>query len=264
MRPETVAPDRWAPVSSAPLPELAVVITVLNEERNILPVCRELAQILPSLPPVEVIIVDDGSTDATMARLLEARQAFLPRLRLFAHPRRLGKSAALRTAITHARAPWIATMDGDGQDDPATFTAMLHHARNRARKGERPLIVGVRHKRRDSFSRRLATRLANGLRRRLLKDGCPDTGAPLKLFPRQLFLALPQFEGLHRFLPALMTSYGAQLHCLETRHRPRLHGQSKYTNLNRALVGIADLLGVLWLQRRTRLPNGLPEDVREI
>lgn len=246
--------------------ELAVVITVLNEEQNILPVCQELAEVLTSLPPVttEIIIVDDGSSDATLERLFEARQSFLPQLRIFAHPRRLGKSAALRTAISHARAPWIATMDGDGQDDPTSFAAMLVQARKSAAQGELPLVVGVRRKRHDNFSRRFATKLANGLRRRLLQDGCMDTGAPLKLFPRALFLALPQFEGLHRFLPALMGSYGATLYCQETRHRHRLHGVSKYTNLNRALVGVADLLGVLWLQKRTRLPDRLPQDVTEL
>lgn len=245
-------------------PVLAVVITVLNEADNILPVCAELARALSALPPTEVLVVDDGSTDATLERLFQARETHLPGLRLFSHPRRLGKSAALRTAITQARAPWVATMDGDGQDDPATFASMLNAALLSHKNGEKPLVVGVRRKRRDRLSRRLATKFANGLRRRFLDDGCSDTGAPLKLFPRALFLALPQFEGLHRFLPALMGSYGATMVCVETTHRPRLHGRSKYTNLNRALVGVADLLGVLWLRKRTNLPDRLPQDLTEL
>ncbi len=233
-------------------PLLAVVITVLNEADNILPVCQELASASEGFPPHEIIIVDDGSSDATLERLLEARRSILPRLRILAHPHCLGKSAGLHTAIAAARAPWIATMDGDGQDDPRTISIMLDEAITCASHDATPLVVGIRRKRRDRFSRRLATRFANGLRRRLLHDGCPDTGAPLKLFPRELFLSLPQFEGLHRFLPALMGRYGAQLICLETTHRQRLHGSSKYTNFNRALVGIRDLLGVMWLQDRAR------------
>lgn len=236
-------------------PELAVIITVLNEAGNILPVCQELASILAILPPTEVIIIDDGSSDATLEQLLEVRHTILPHLRILQHSVCLGKSAALRTGISAARARWIATMDGDGQDDPGLLPKMFELAQKAVQEGLSPLVVGIRLKRRDHFSRRLATRLANMIRRYLLKDGCPDTGAPLKLFERSLFLSIPQFEGVHRFLPALLGCYGATLLCIETQHRPRLHGQSKYTNLNRALVGLRDLLGVMWLQKRTRLPD---------
>ncbi|MCT6838192.1 MULTISPECIES: glycosyltransferase family 2 protein [Bombella] len=237
-------------------PLLAVVITVFNESDNILPVCEELCTVLTDLPPAEVIIVDDGSTDTTQQKLLEAKVHLLPQLRIIVHPTRMGKSAALRSAIRAAHAPWIATMDGDGQDNPAFIQTMLAarhtYETTHGVKSPAPLIVGVRRKRRDSFSRRFATRLANTLRQHLLHDHCPDTGGPLKLFQRDLFLTLPHFEGLHRFLPALMQSYGAPLICIETQHRARLHGHSKYNNMNRALVGIFDLLGVLWLQKRTR------------
>ncbi|QHI94934.1 glycosyltransferase [Aristophania vespae] len=233
-------------------PTLAVIVTVLNEAENILPVCEEISVALSSLPCYEVIFVNDGSEDATLERLIEARRLFLPQLRILNHSHCLGKSASLRTAISHARAPWIATMDGDGQDDPNEIPKLYQLALKCAQNGEAPLIVGVRRKRRDRISRRFATRFANGLRRRFLNDQCPDTGAPLKVFLREKFLELPQFEGLHRFLPALMGSYGVTLHCLTVTHRPRLHGTSKYTNLNRALVGIRDLLGVKWLQKRTR------------
>ncbi|MCT6820135.1 MAG: glycosyltransferase family 2 protein [Bombella apis] len=240
-------------------PLLAVVITVLNEGENILPVCAEIRTALESLPPAEIIFVDDGSKDDTLQKLQEARSTILPGLRILSHPSCLGKSTALRTAIRAARAPWIATMDGDGQDDPAFIKTMVEAAWDHGEGAVGPLVVGVRRKRQDRLSRRFATRFANGLRQHLLKDDCPDTGGPLKLFPRDLFLSLPQFEGLHRFIPALMKSYGAPLICIETRHRARLHGHSKYTNLHRALVGVRDMLGVLWLQNRTRRPPPLNE-----
>ncbi|KXV66168.1 glycosyltransferase family 2 protein [Gluconobacter oxydans] len=236
---------------------LSVVMAVLNEAENILPVCQELADTFGADPSVEILAIDDGSTDATVKKLLEARQTLLPRLRIISHPKRLGKSAALRTGITAAKGQWIATIDGDGQDDPSAILKMLDQATSAP--GTAPLVVGVRRKRNDRLSRRIATRLANGLRRRLLNDGCPDTGAPLKLFSRDLFLKIPQFEGVHRFLPALLGHYGAPLICIEVQHRARLHGSSKYTNFNRALVGIRDLLGVMWLQNRTHLPDHLTE-----
>ncbi|EHH67784.1 glycosyltransferase family 2 protein [Gluconobacter morbifer] len=237
---------------------LSIVMAVLNEGENILPVCRELAETLSRLSPgTEVLAIDDGSTDTTVQQLLEARRTLIPTLRIISHPTRLGKSAALRTGVTAAKGSWIATIDGDGQDDPQAIVEMLERARTS--NGAPPLVVGVRRKRNDRLSRRVATRLANGLRRRLLNDGCPDTGAPLKLFSRALFLRIPQFEGVHRFLPALLGHYGAPLICIEVQHRARLYGVSKYTNFNRALVGIRDLLGVMWLQNRTHLPDRLIE-----
>ncbi|MBF0858639.1 glycosyltransferase family 2 protein [Gluconobacter sp. LMG 31484] len=239
------------------LTRLSVVMAVLNEAENILPVCQELADTFGADPSVEILAIDDGSTDATVKKLLEARQTLLPCLRIISHPKRLGKSAALRTGITAAKGQWIATIDGDGQDDPSAILKMLDRAASAP--GAAPLVVGVRRKRNDRLSRRIATRFANGLRRRLLNDGCPDTGAPLKLFSRELFLKIPQFEGVHRFLPALLGHYGAPLICIEVQHRARLHGSSKYTNFNRALVGIRDLLGVMWLQNRTHLPDHLTE-----
>ncbi|AOX17877.1 glycosyltransferase [Kozakia baliensis] len=237
---------------------LSIVVTVLDEARNIAPVCQELASVLTHLPKeTEIIFVDDGSTDDTVKELQAVRRKELPGLRILSHDRRLGKSAALRTGIEAATGHWIATLDGDGQDNPFVIIEMLGRAE--AAVGPAPLVVGIRRKRNDRFSRRFATRFANGLRRRLLHDGCPDTGAPMKLFSRTMFLRIPQFEGVHRFLPALLGTYGAPLICVETKHRARLHGQSKYTNFNRALVGIRDLLGVMWLQNRTRLPLRVTE-----
>ena len=242
-------------MSVSPL-RLSVVAAVLNEAENIRPVITEIAHALEGLRPFEVIFVDDGSTDATLSELQGCR-ALLPELRVLSLDRRCGKSAALHTGIEAARAPWVATIDGDGQDDPSEIPAMLALAEGA--NGAAPLVVGVRLQRHDNLSRRLATRFANGLRERLLRDGCPDTGAPMKLFPREAFLRLPQFEGLHRFLPALLASYGHPLLCVPVRHRARLHGISKYTNWNRALVGLRDMVGVMWLQKRTVRPERVTE-----
>jgi dolichol-phosphate mannosyltransferase len=239
-------------------PVLSVVCAVLNEAENIRPVCLEMAEALAGLPPFEVVFVDDGSTDATVQALLQARDV-LPQLRVVSHDRRCGKSAALRSGIEAARGTWIATIDGDGQDDPNEIAPMLNLALQAEETVPGPLVVGVRLKRSDTISRRLATRFANGLRRRLLRDGCPDTGAPMKLFRKADFLRLPLFEGVHRFLPALFQHYGSRLICYPVRHRARLHGSSKYTNLNRAIVGVRDMMGVMWLQNRTKIPGSLTE-----
>lgn len=233
--------------------EISIIVAVLNEAENIVPVCQEIAAILPQLPETEVIFVDDGSTDATLHQLQQVKQTLLPSLKIFSHDRCCGKSAALLTAIQGAEGRWIATMDGDGQDNPKDIVSMWREIKKW--NGRPPLVVGVRLKRNDTLSRRLATRFANGFRKQLLKDGCPDTGAPMKFFLREDFLRLPQFEGLHRFLPALFAHYGVPLLCHPVHHRHRLNGVSKYTNLNRAIVGIRDLLGVLWLLNRIHIPG---------
>ena len=238
-------------------PLLSIVIAVLNEQDNLPQVCRELAEASAALPSVEIVFVDDGSTDSTVEVLQRIRTESGLNLRVLRHDRRCGKSAALRTGITAARGVWIATIDGDGQDDPRELAPLFELARTA--NGRPPLVVGVRTRRKDGWSRRFATRFANGLRQRLLQDHCPDTGAPIKIFQRADFLALPQFEGLHRFLPALLASYGVPLVCHPVSHRPRLHGYSKYTNFNRAVVGVRDLLGVMWLRNRTRLPASVRE-----
>ncbi|ARW10562.1 glycosyltransferase family 2 protein [Acetobacter ascendens] len=239
--------------------ELSIVIAVLDEQDNLPQVCRELAEAMQQLPAAEVVFVDDGSQDQTVEVLQRLRDECLPSLRILSHDRRCGKSAALRTGITAARGTWIATIDGDGQDDPRELGTLVSLAQVQATKGRAPLVVGVRTRRKDGWSRRFATRFANGLRQKLLNDQCPDTGAPIKIFQRIDFLRLPQFEGLHRFLPALFASYGVPLVCHPVTHRPRLHGHSKYTNFNRAVVGVRDLLGVMWLRNRTHLPKSIRE-----
>jgi dolichol-phosphate mannosyltransferase len=204
-----------------------------------------------------LIYVDDGSTDSTAERLNALRGADRP-IRVLRHDRRCGKTAALITGVAAARAPWIVTMDGDGQDDANDVPRLLEAA---WAGGEPfPLVAGIRTERRDSWSRRFATRFANGLRQALLHDNCPDTACGLKAFRREAFLRLPAFEGMHRFLPALFQTYGYPLVCRPVTNRPRLSGQSKYTNFGRAVVGLSDMLGVIWLQRRTRLPRSVVEE----
>ena len=235
-----------------------MVIAVYNEADNLAPVCDELFPALQPLAPFEVVFVDDGSSDATAAVLADLARRH-GGLRWLRHERHSAKTAALRTGIAAARHPWIATMDGDGQNDPRDLAGMLRLAWAAPPGAPAPLVAGVRPRRHDTLSRRLATRFANRLRQAVLADGCPDTGCGVKAFRRDDFLRLPAFEGMHRFLPALFQAYGHPLICQPVKHRPRLRGRSKYTNLGRALVGIGDLLGVLWLRSRTRLPGKVTE-----
>ena len=233
-------------------PRASVVIAVLDEADNVQAVAAEALAALQAIAPFEIVFVDDGSADATpdiLARLAAADG----RIRLVRHARRCGKSQAVRTGVLAARAPWVATMDGDGQNDPLDVVAMLQAAWGAS--GPAPLVAGVRRRRNDPASRLVATRIANAFRQAVLQDHCPDTGCGLKVFRRQDFLLLPVFEGMHRFLPALFARYGHPLINREVNHRARTAGVSKYTNWGRALVGIVDLLGVVWLTRRTRPPR---------
>lgn len=239
------------------VPIVSIVITVLNEQGNIPQVCSELIEALQKLPPTEVIFVDDGSTDDTIEALRYYRHNGLPHLRILSHDRRCGKSTALRTGIMAAKGEWIATLDGDAQDDPRDLPDLVTLARTHV--GTPPLVVGIRQKRCDHLSKRIATYLANSLRQYLLQDHCPDTGGPIKVFRRDDFLRIPQFEGVHRYFPALFATYGVPLLCRPVSHRSRRYGVSKYTNFHRALVGVRDLLGVLWLRKRTRYPRSVRE-----
>ena len=233
----------------------SVVIAVLNEAETVEGVADEVVKTLDAElgpdAPFEIVFVDDGSTDATV-EILQRLGRRDPRVRLVRHDRRCGKSAAVRTGVLAASAPWIATMDGDGQNDPSDLALMLRAGW--AGRDPAPLVAGVRTRRNDPASRIVATKIANGLRQAVLGDHCPDTGCGLKAFRREDFLMLPVFEGMHRFLPALFQRYRHPLICVAVRHRARVAGRSKYTNWGRALVGVVDLLGVIWLIRRTHVP----------
>jgi dolichol-phosphate mannosyltransferase len=235
---------------------LSVVIAVLNESENVEAVTAAVLDALAPGPAFELIFVDDGSTDDTAAVLAQLAATNVS-VRVLRHGRRCGKSAALRTGVTAARGVWIGTLDGDGQNDARDIAEMLALAQAAAEPW--PLVAGVRLRRDDPLSRLIATRIANGFRQAVLGDRCPDTGCGVKLFRREDFLRLPMFEGMHRFLPALFQRYGHPLICKPVRHYARLKGVSKYTNWGRALVGVIDLLGVIWLTRRTHVPDRVIE-----
>ena len=245
------------PATEGGPPGFSIVIAVFNEADNVVPVTEELLRAVGAMGPFELIYVDDGSSDGTADRLRALRAQGGP-IRILRHDRRCGKTAALVTGIAAARAPWIVTMDGDGQDDPGEIPGMLQAAWSDEKSS--PLVAGIRTRRNDPLPRRLATRFANGLRQMLLSDGCPDTACGFKVFRRDVFLRLPAFEGMHRFLPALFQTYGHPLVCYPVAHRARLKGRSKYTNFGRAMVGVADLLGVIWLRRRSHVPARVAED----
>lgn len=234
--------------------KLSVVVPALNEAGNI---GRLVAETYAAVPPAllaEVIIVDDASTDATVAEVTALMETW-PTLRLISHGTRAGQSSALRTGIRAARSAVVATMDGDGQNDPADIAPL---AALLERSGQATALVGgIRTNRKDTGSKRFASRFANWLRDVVLKDGCPDTGCGMKVFRRAPFLDLPFFSGLHRYLPALFQTYGHQVVYHPVNDRPRLAGQSKYTNFGRAMLGIHDLVGVSWIRQRTRLPDGI-------
>ena len=237
--------------------DLSVVIPVKDEADNIAPLAHEICAALDGLVEYEIIYVDDRSVDATVAAIRRL-QSSMGRVRLLRHATNYGQSAAIRTGVRAARGAWIATLDGDGQNDPADVPGLWRLARGAS--ADLPLlIIGHRQTRRDHWLKRWASRQANAIRRRLLGDGTPDTGCGLKLFPRWLFLDLPYFNHMHRFLPALVLREGGTVRSLPVNHRPRVTGRSKYGVLDRFLAGIIDLLGVMWLQRRASRSRLLDE-----
>lgn len=237
--------------------DLSVVVPVLNEAENVGPLVQEIHEALAGVMAFEMVFVDDGSTDETLARLIALTET-IPELRVIRHERRSGQSAAIRTGIKAATSPLIATLDGDGQNDPADIPALW--AQRRTATEQTPLMLaGHRVTRRDTWVKRISSRIANKIRRALLNDDTPDTGCGLKLFPRDLYLDFPNFDHNHRFLCALMIRAGGEIRSVPVNHRPRLRGTSKYGTIDRLLVGITDLLGVIWLQKRARRPGRVKE-----
>jgi len=233
--------------------QLSIVVPVRNEAENILPLLAEIHAALENRGEFEVVYVDDGSSDATPQRLAEAMQRY-PRLRVLAHRASCGQSSALMTGMRAARAEWVATLDGDGQNDPADIPKLLA-ARDGTTRADLRLISGFRKKRQDSWLKRVASRVANAVRSRLLGDATPDTGCGLKLVARAAYLDLPFFDHMHRFLPALVQRNGGATLSVEVNHRPRTLGASNYGLFDRLWVGIVDLCGVMWLKRRARHPE---------
>jgi dolichol-phosphate mannosyltransferase len=244
----STAPAETPHTAPASNPLLSVVVPVLNEEANVGPLIAEIRGALSSVCAFEIVFVDDGSTDTTGATLAALRDE-VPELRVLTHSRRSGQSAGLRSGITAARGRLVATLDGDGQNDPADIPALLKAWQDDA--GTTPLMVtGHRVNRRDTWAKRRASRIANGLRRAMLGDDNPDTGCSLKLFERALFLRFPYFDHMHRFMPALAKREGARVTVVPVNHRARHAGTSKYRIFDRLAVGIPDLLGMVWLMRR--------------
>ena len=233
---------------------ISVVVPVKDEAGNVGPLAREIASALKGRPH-EIIFIDDGSSDDTSEALTRLKNE-ISELRVLRHARNLGQSRGIRTGVKAARGEIIVTLDGDGQNDPADIPKLLDALAADPRLG---MVSGVRVKRKDTASRRLASRLGNGFRNWMLGDGASDTGCGLKVFRRQAFLDLPYFDHLHRFLIALMLREGIGVGYVPVNHRPRLTGRSKYTNFGRLLVSVHDLLGVRWLQRRFRGPSGTRE-----
>lgn len=247
------APDA-ARRGGAEVPFLSVVVPVRNEGPNISPLVAEIRAATAPLGGTEIVYVDDGSTDETPARLAaEAAVGDLVHLR---HRRSCGQSAAIVSGVKAARGTWIATLDGDGQNDPADIPALVRRAGEEAVAGSGPvLIAGHRVNRKDTATKRFTSRFANRFRAWLLGDATPDTGCGLKLFRRADFLELPHFDHMHRYLPALFLRAGGRVVSVPVNHRPRLRGQSNYGTLDRLAVAVADLIGVMWLQRRWKRPE---------
>jgi len=238
-------------------PAVSVVVPVRNEAGNIAPLLTEIATALDGQWPFEVVYVDDGSSDGTAAELdrLKAQHPWLRRLR---HKQSCGQSAAVRSGVAAARGSMIVTLDGDGQNDPAFLPALL-----RALEQGAPsvgLIAGQRIGRKASAFKKLQSRIANAVRSMVLRDGTRDTGCGLKAFRRDVFLALPYFDGLHRFLPALVRREGYDIGYVDVVDRPRGSGVSNYGLWDRLWIGILDLAGVWWLiRRKKRAPKVLEE-----
>ena len=236
-------------------PDFSVVVPVYNESGAAPALAREIAASFADRA-YEMIFVNDASRDDTLAQLT-ALKAEIPQLRVLSHGANSGQSRAIRTGILAARAPIIVTLDGDGQNDPADAPRLAE--RLKASPDTLALVGGERVKRQDSAAKKWASKWANGIRKKLLRDEANDTGCGLKAFRREAFLRLPYFDHIHRYIPALMLREGYEVAFEPVNHRHRTTGVSKYTNFGRLKVAAADLFGVMWLQSRSRLPGEVVE-----
>ncbi|MFN4128761.1 MAG: glycosyltransferase family 2 protein [Paracoccaceae bacterium] len=242
MRPTSVTP--------ADSPSVSVVLPLRNEQHAIAALVEEIVRVLSDMP-FEILLVDDGSTDRTRETCLSLAAADA-RIRVLCHDTSAGQSAALHSGVLAAAAPIIATMDGDGQNPPENLPRLIAPLIDPDAPTRPALVAGQRVGRKDTWSKRMASRLANSIRAAVLRDGTRDTGCGLKAFRRDAFLALPYFNHMHRYLPALFARDGLTVALVDVTHAPRLYGTSNYGNLDRALVGIVDLAGVAWLIHRRK------------
>ena len=239
----------------ADMPDISVVVPVFDEEGAAPALAREIAAAFAGRD-FEIVFVDDASRDGTVAAL-SALKAEIPQLRLLRHAKNSGQSRAVRSGVLGARGAVVVTLDGDGQNDPADGPRLVDALL--AGPPSLALVGGERVKRQDSQAKKWASKIGNGVRRRLLKDTANDTGCGLKVFRREAFLRLPYFDHIHRYLPALMLREGYQVAFRPVNHRHRQTGRSKYTNLGRLWASLSDLFGVVWLQSRARLPGDVDE-----
>jgi len=240
---------------SGETPEFSVVVPVFNERDNVAPLVNEIVAALRDKYSFEIVYVDDQSRDDSF-QVLKELMATVPELRVVQHIKQSGQSTAVRNGVKAARGVWIATLDGDGQNDPADIPKLIE-ARNKAAP-EIKLFAGWRVNRKDTGSKRWASKIANAIRSSFLKDETPDTGCGIKLFERAVFMDLPYFDHMHRYLPALVKRAGFQSVSVPVNHRERGSGVSKYNNLGRAWVGLKDLRGVAWLIKRSKV-TGIKE-----
>lgn len=232
---------------------LSVVLPAKDEAGNIGPLITEIHEALVNHVSFEVVLTDDGSSDTTVSEAISTAESLGCALKVLHHPQSCGQSTAVHTAIRHADGKLIATLDADGQNDPKDIVAMLEKAN--ACQAPHFCVAGFRNKRKDSAWVNFQSKIANRVRDKLLNDGVPDSGCGLKVFPRETFLLLPYFDHMHRFLPALIRRMNGEILVHPVNHRERTVGVSKYNVWNRLWVGIVDLMGVIWLRRRTRWPS---------
>jgi dolichol-phosphate mannosyltransferase len=236
--------------------DLSVVIPLNDEADNVEPLVQEITEALDGMLEYEIICVDDGSNDQTLDRLQKLRPLF-PRLCVVRYGDRCGKSAALLTGIRVARSPVIATIDGDLQNDPADIHPMLKNLSGIDGSADVMMVAGIRKRRQDTGWKKLTSKFANRFRRAMLNDSVQDTACGLKVFYRDMFLTLPYFENMHRFLPALVNRIGGRVVTVEVQDRPRIRGRTHYGTLDRLGAGIVDLFGVKWLQMRSKIPHSV-------
>lgn len=238
-------------------PQICVVVPMHNEEGNAGALIREIAGALAGRN-FEIVAVNDASRDGTLSEL-QAVRSEVPALRIVSHRKNAGQSRAVRTGVLSARAPVIATLDGDGQNPPADLPTLIDALTRTDAPEGLAMVGGRRVGRQDNAGKKIASRLGNGIRKRLLNDDADDTGCGIKAFRRDAYLMLPFFDHQHRFLPALMKREGFIVEFRDVSHRPRIAGKSKYTNLGRLFASISDMMGVMWLNSRARQTGGWDE-----
>ena len=237
--------------------EFSVVVPVHNESGNVEALAREIAAALDGRA-YEMIFVDDASTDETRSELAALKESF-PMLRILSHRKNAGQSRAIRTGVRAARGRVVGTLDGDGQNDPADLPDLYRALTRQDAPEKLAMVMGRRASRKDTAWKRFGSRFANSIRKRMLRDDCDDSGCGIKVLKREVYLALPYFDHMHRYMPALVRADGHDVEYMDVNHRERGAGRSKYTNFGRLWAALSDLRGVTWLIRRRRNPEGADE-----